>query len=77
MGLGLVSFVPAVGYHFCLNFPETFAQPGVHFFLAPLCTSINDRGFGLCVYFVAKLPPIYIAPSDDMTVQKMRSEAAN
>ena len=73
---GLVNFVPAVAYHFCLNFPETFPQPGV-LFLAQPCTSINDRGFGLSVYFVAKLPPIYIAPSDDVTVQKMRSEAAN
>ena len=26
---GLVNFVPDVAYHFCLNLPETFSQPGV------------------------------------------------
>ena len=76
MGLGLVNFVAAVGYHFCLNF-QKHSRNLASFFLAQSCSSINDRGFGLCVYFVAKLPPIYIAPSDDVTVQKMRSEAAN
>ena len=25
---GLVNFVPAVAYHFCLNLPKTFSQPG-------------------------------------------------
>ena len=25
---GLVNFVPAAAYHFCLNLPATFSQPG-------------------------------------------------
>ena len=25
---GLMNFVPVVAYHFCLNFPEKFSQPG-------------------------------------------------
>ena len=25
---GLVNFVPAVAYHFCLNLPAAFSQPG-------------------------------------------------
>ena len=31
--LGLVNFVPAtcIAYHFCLNLPEKFSQPGAHF----------------------------------------------
>ena len=35
---GLVNFVPAVAYHFCLNLPEKFSQPGAHFLAQP-CTS--------------------------------------
>ena len=29
---GLVKFVPAVAYHFCLNLPGAFSQPGKHSF---------------------------------------------
>ena len=25
---GLVNFVPAVAYHFCVNLPEAISQPG-------------------------------------------------
>ena len=25
---GLVNFVPAAAYHYCLNLPEAFSQPG-------------------------------------------------
>ena len=32
---GLVNFVPAVDYLFCLNLPEKFSQPGTHFFARP------------------------------------------
>ena len=28
---GLVNFVPAVAYNFCINLPEKFSQPGDHF----------------------------------------------
>ena len=35
---GLVNFVPAVAYHFCLNLPAAFTQPRAHL-LAESCTS--------------------------------------
>ena len=35
--IGLVNFVPAVAYHFCLALPAAFTQPGDHF-LAEVCT---------------------------------------
>ena len=27
-----MNFIPAIAYHSCLNLPETFSQPGAHFF---------------------------------------------
>ena len=38
---GLVNFVPAVAYLFCLNLPAAFSQPGAKTF------------FGLCIAFSA------------------------
>ena len=32
---GLVNFVPSVAYHFCLNLPWNFSQPGAHFLAQP------------------------------------------
>ena len=32
---GLVNFDTAVAYHLCINLPETFLQPGVHFLAKP------------------------------------------
>ena len=32
---GLVNFVTAVAYHFCLNLPRAFSQPGKHSFGDP------------------------------------------
>ena len=37
---GLVNFVTAVAYHFCLNLPRAFSQPGKHSFGDP-CTMSN------------------------------------
>ena len=34
--LGLVNFVPALAYHFCLNLPAAFTQPGARL-LVELC----------------------------------------
>ena len=34
---GLVNFIPAVAYHFCLNLPAAFTKPGA-LTLADLCT---------------------------------------
>ena len=34
---GLVHFVPAVAYHFCLNLPAAFTQPGARLLAKP-CT---------------------------------------
>ena len=35
--LGLVNFVPALAYHFCLNMPAPFTQPGARLLVEP-CT---------------------------------------
>ena len=35
--LGLVNFVPALAYHFCLNLPAAFTQPGARHLVEP-CT---------------------------------------
>ena len=32
---GLVKFVPAVAYHFCLNLPPAFTQPGLSLLAEP------------------------------------------
>ena len=47
---GLVNFVPAVAYHFCLNLPEKFSQPGVHG-LADPCMYLTNPSlhFPLCI----------------------------
>ena len=37
----MVNFVPAVAYHFCLNLPAAFSQPGARLILEP-CTSISE-----------------------------------
>ena len=37
--LGLVNFVPALAYHFCLNLPAAFTQPGARILVEP-CTSV-------------------------------------
>ena len=37
---GLVNFVTAVAYHFCLNLPRAFSQPGKHSFGDP-CTHFS------------------------------------
>ena len=34
---GLVNFVSAVAYHFCLALPAAFTQPGIHLLAKP-CT---------------------------------------
>ena len=38
---GWVNFVPAVAYHFCLNLPAPFSQPGARLILEP-CTVNNN-----------------------------------
>ena len=39
-GLGLVSFVPADAYHFCLGLPAAFSQPGANLLAEP-CAEIQ------------------------------------
>ena len=44
---GLVNFVPAVAYHFCLNLPEAFSPPG-NGLLEVLCNArLRKMGVGL------------------------------
>ena len=49
---GVVNFVAAVAYHFCLALPAPFAQPGdlliaepCTFFIAIHCQALSDRNF--------------------------------
>ena len=39
---GLVNFVPAVAYHFCLNLPAAFSQPGNGLIAQP-CKFVNQH----------------------------------
>ena len=41
---GLVNFIPAVAYHFCLNLPAAFTKPGAST-LADLCIFEFNRYF--------------------------------
>ena len=41
---GLVNFVLALAYHFCLNLPATFTQPGAHLLVEP-CTYLIQLSF--------------------------------
>ena len=38
---GLVNFVTAVAYHFCLNLPEKFSQPGARGLANPCTKAAN------------------------------------
>ena len=38
---GLVNFVPTLAYHFCLNLPAAFTQPGAHLLVKP-CTYLDE-----------------------------------
>ena len=40
---GLVNFVPAVAYHFCLALPEAFTQPGTRLLADPCTTPPSSR----------------------------------
>ena len=54
---GLVNFVPAVAYHFCLALPAAFKQPGDHLLAEP-CTGLGfinshqlrEIGWKFCVW---------------------------
>ena len=39
---GLVNFVPAVAYHFCLALPAAFTQPGAQLLAEP-CTELGQK----------------------------------
>ena len=41
---GLVNFVTAVAYHFCLNLPRAFSQPGKHSFGDPCTYEADSTG---------------------------------
>ena len=41
---GLVNFVTAVAYHFCLNLPRAFSQPGKHSFGDPCTKCLPNLG---------------------------------
>ena len=78
---GLVNFLPAVVYHFCLSLPEKFSQPGSHVFAQP-CTWISLRVPAYCLPFIngttRKGSPnhncdhLYPASSLDITIRSHR-----
>ena len=39
---GLVNFVPALAYHYCLNLPAAFTLPGAHLLVEP-CTLLTAQ----------------------------------
>ena len=41
---GLVHFVPAVAYHFCLNLPAVFSQPGNSLIEIPCMYRVEKNG---------------------------------
>ena len=55
---GLVKFVPAFAYHFCLNLPEVLSQPWDHFFARPYATVACN--FWFCATIWDMLPSSYI-----------------
>ena len=65
----LVKFVPAVAYHFCLNLPAAFTQPGASI-LVDLCTSqkkllalsLDGRERGVPFQPCLGLPPLPSSP---------------
>ena len=44
---GLVNFVPAVAYHFCLNLPKKFSQPGVRGLADPVIPGLTATKIAL------------------------------
>ena len=49
----MVNFVPAVAYHFCLNLPAVFSQPGARLLLEPC---IGSEGGRLRDYYTHDVP---------------------
>ena len=56
---GLLNFVPAVAYHFCLNLPAAFSQPGNGNLLHP------------CISLPVPLPSLLHLSSDDCQQRPM------
>ena len=48
---GLVNYVPAVAYHFCLNLLVAFSQPGNGLIVEPCTVSHNKLPQGFCHVF--------------------------
>ena len=46
--LGFVNFVLALAYHFCLNLPAAFSQPGARLLVEP-CTLLQSEMDALCI----------------------------
>ena len=73
---GLVNFVPAVAYHFCLNLPAAFLQPGSRLIVEPCisvlrgnrhgdrCLSCSTRGMWLkrpiCFFTCGSRSTVYV-----------------
>ena len=51
--LGLANFVPGVAYHFCLNLPGAFLQPGNGLLEIPCIQSQIQRFLCGCVKFLS------------------------
>ena len=62
---GLVNFVPALAYHFCLNLPATFTQPRARLLVEP-CTA-RPSEFGSVSIFVSDAARHVTVRSDSET----------
>ena len=70
---GLVNFVPAVSYHFCLNLPAAFTQPGTST-LTDLCRCCRVRTPSHCSENVTRMMQALLYPPPAPTSQdKTRS----
>ena len=67
---GCENFVPSLAYHFCLDLPAEFSQPGKRLFVGPctqVCTSLlssqNARKDGV-VHSTGRVPGLAVGRTD-------------
>ena len=72
---GLVNFVPAVAYHFCLALPAAVTQPG-DFLLAEPCRGFSPHPVTLCsdFYNVGGEPALCVGEASPICLLKSQQE---
>ena len=66
---GLVNFVPALAYHFCLNLLAAFTKPGAHL-LVESCTWLREISSCSCLPVLAG--PAWVLLSKDLDLGEGR-----